>query len=200
MFIIPPLAANYYLQWRPSFSFSVFLLWWSVSRPPPCSHRWHRRCMFLEIRCWTVATTIFCQPLLGQIFYLMVPTFPRETLADSPMAKRSRILLVYTYTHTNSLKINFLIYKNFISSYYYFDFSAEFLRLPYSPPYLSLKNFKSSIPVTGLNYASGGCGILPETGRPYVRIWLIKFNIFFSLNYIFLIYELLLWYYIYFNC
>ncbi|XP_044506790.1 GDSL esterase/lipase 7-like [Mangifera indica] len=47
------------------------------------------------------------------------------------------------------------------------DFVAEFLGLQYSPPYLSLKNFKSSIPVTGLNYASGGCGILPETGRPY---------------------------------
>ncbi|KAJ0043234.1 hypothetical protein Pint_18914 [Pistacia integerrima] len=44
------------------------------------------------------------------------------------------------------------------------DFVAEFLGLPYSPPYLSVK---SSIPVTGLNYASGGCGILPETGRAY---------------------------------
>ncbi|XP_044506789.1 GDSL esterase/lipase 7-like [Mangifera indica] len=42
------------------------------------------------------------------------------------------------------------------------DFIAEFLGLPYSPPYLGSKN---SVPVTGLNYASGACGILPKTGR-----------------------------------
>ncbi|XP_031282242.1 GDSL esterase/lipase 7-like [Pistacia vera] len=42
------------------------------------------------------------------------------------------------------------------------DFVAEFLGLPYSPPCLSVNN---SVPLTGLNYASGGCGILPETGR-----------------------------------
>ncbi|KAH7554475.1 hypothetical protein JRO89_XS12G0222100 [Xanthoceras sorbifolium] len=41
------------------------------------------------------------------------------------------------------------------------DFIAEFLGLPYSPPYLSLRN---SFSPTGLNYASGSCGILPETG------------------------------------
>ncbi|KAL5739219.1 hypothetical protein ACOSP7_028138 [Xanthoceras sorbifolium] len=41
------------------------------------------------------------------------------------------------------------------------DFIAEFLGLPYSPPYLSLRN---SFSPTGLNYASGSCGLLPETG------------------------------------
>ncbi|XP_021296714.1 GDSL esterase/lipase 7-like [Herrania umbratica] len=40
------------------------------------------------------------------------------------------------------------------------DFIAEFLGLPYSPPFLSRRNTT----VTGLNYASGSCGILPETG------------------------------------
>ncbi|KAL6135467.1 hypothetical protein ACLB2K_067695 [Fragaria x ananassa] len=41
------------------------------------------------------------------------------------------------------------------------DFIAEFLGLPYAPPNLSIH--KSTI-LTGLNYASGSCGILPETG------------------------------------
>lgn len=42
---------------------------------------------------------------------------------------------------------------------------AEYLGLPYSPP--SIK-FTTSLPLTGLNYASGICGILPETGRLFV--------------------------------
>lgn len=41
------------------------------------------------------------------------------------------------------------------------DFIAEFLRLPYPPPYLSVR---TSAPLTGLNFASGACGILPQTG------------------------------------
>ncbi|XP_059294971.1 GDSL esterase/lipase 7-like [Lycium ferocissimum] len=42
------------------------------------------------------------------------------------------------------------------------DFIAEFLGLPFSPPYLSLRG---SLKLTGLNYASGSCGILPYTGN-----------------------------------
>ncbi|KAK4360701.1 hypothetical protein RND71_019653 [Anisodus tanguticus] len=42
------------------------------------------------------------------------------------------------------------------------DFIAEFLGLPFSPPYLSLRG---SVKLTGLNYASGSCGILPYTGN-----------------------------------
>ncbi|PON31257.1 SGNH hydrolase-type esterase domain containing protein, partial [Parasponia andersonii] len=42
------------------------------------------------------------------------------------------------------------------------DFIAEHLGLPYTPPFLSVKG---SAGRTGLNYASGSCGILPETGR-----------------------------------
>ncbi|XP_002525954.2 GDSL esterase/lipase 7 [Ricinus communis] len=41
------------------------------------------------------------------------------------------------------------------------DFIADFLRLPYPPPFLSIRK---STPLTGLNFASGCCGILPETG------------------------------------
>ncbi|XP_062152092.1 GDSL esterase/lipase 7-like [Alnus glutinosa] len=44
------------------------------------------------------------------------------------------------------------------------DFIAEFLGLPYAPPYISIP---ISTPLTGLNYASGSCGILPETGDRY---------------------------------
>lgn len=41
------------------------------------------------------------------------------------------------------------------------DFIAEYLGLPPSPSHLSMKG---SILQTGVNYASGSCGILPETG------------------------------------
>ncbi|KAK9924825.1 hypothetical protein M0R45_033173 [Rubus argutus] len=41
------------------------------------------------------------------------------------------------------------------------DFIAEFLGLPYAPPYMSIHE---STTLTGLNYASGSCGVLPETG------------------------------------
>ncbi|XP_050379962.1 GDSL esterase/lipase 7-like [Argentina anserina] len=41
------------------------------------------------------------------------------------------------------------------------DFIAEFLGLPFAPPYLSIRN---STILTGMNYASGSCGILPESG------------------------------------
>ncbi|KAG8478040.1 hypothetical protein CXB51_027790 [Gossypium anomalum] len=41
------------------------------------------------------------------------------------------------------------------------DFIAEFLELPYPPPYLGIHD---SVPLTGLNYASSACGILPQTG------------------------------------
>ncbi|KAK2986151.1 hypothetical protein RJ640_019557 [Escallonia rubra] len=42
------------------------------------------------------------------------------------------------------------------------DFIAEYLGLQFSPPYMS---FHGSVPLTGLNYASGACGIVPETGK-----------------------------------
>ncbi|GER45275.1 GDSL esterase/lipase 7 [Striga asiatica] len=44
--------------------------------------------------------------------------------------------------------------------------NAEFLGLPYSPPYLSIRRVfnPGQLTLTGLNFASGSCGILPETG------------------------------------
>ncbi|CAA0820311.1 GDSL esterase/lipase 7 [Striga hermonthica] len=46
------------------------------------------------------------------------------------------------------------------------DFIAEVLGLPYSPPYLSIRRVLSpgQLTLNGLNFASGSCGILPETG------------------------------------
>ncbi|XP_048435322.1 GDSL esterase/lipase 7-like [Pyrus x bretschneideri] len=41
-------------------------------------------------------------------------------------------------------------------------FLAEFLGLPYPPPYMSIRGLATAL--KGLNYASGSCGILPETG------------------------------------
>ncbi|XP_041002951.1 GDSL esterase/lipase 7-like [Juglans microcarpa x Juglans regia] len=46
------------------------------------------------------------------------------------------------------------------------DYIAEFLGLPYSPPYLSIERPLTS-QLTGLNYASASCGILPESGSVY---------------------------------
>ncbi|KAG9448613.1 hypothetical protein H6P81_008578 [Aristolochia fimbriata] len=48
--------------------------------------------------------------------------------------------------------------KNFV------DFIAEKLGLPLAPAYLSLGKEKRQKIATGLNYASGSAGILPETG------------------------------------
>ncbi|KAG8384563.1 hypothetical protein BUALT_Bualt04G0130800 [Buddleja alternifolia] len=46
------------------------------------------------------------------------------------------------------------------------DFLAEYLGLPYSPPYLSLiRRVLRPEELTGLNFASGSCGILPDTGN-----------------------------------
>ncbi|RZC47551.1 hypothetical protein C5167_040514 [Papaver somniferum] len=44
------------------------------------------------------------------------------------------------------------------------DFFAEWLGLPYLPPYLGLSEEEKSKTITGINYASGASGILPETG------------------------------------
>ncbi|XP_057769800.1 GDSL esterase/lipase 7-like [Salvia miltiorrhiza] len=45
------------------------------------------------------------------------------------------------------------------------DFIAEFVGLPYAPPYLSIRRLvESEQAITGLNFASGSCGILPQTG------------------------------------
>lgn len=67
-------------------------------------------------------------------------------------------------------KANFLPYGNdfpqgatgrFTNGKHVADFVADYLGLPYPPPYLSLKGQKS---LTGVSYASGSCGILPESG------------------------------------
>ena len=42
---------------------------------------------------------------------------------------------------------------------------ADYLGLPYPPPYIM--PFRPKI-VTGYNYASAACGILPETGKEIV--------------------------------
>ncbi|XP_050226886.1 GDSL esterase/lipase 7-like [Mercurialis annua] len=44
------------------------------------------------------------------------------------------------------------------------DFIAEFLKLSYPPPSMSVK---ASSSITGVNYASGACGILPKTGSVF---------------------------------
>ncbi|MCL7050414.1 hypothetical protein MKW94_014875 [Papaver nudicaule] len=44
------------------------------------------------------------------------------------------------------------------------DFIAKFLGLPYPPAYLSLSEQQRQIIITGMNYASGAAGILPESG------------------------------------
>lgn len=45
-----------------------------------------------------------------------------------------------------------------------FDNAAQLNRLPYPPPYLGLLAERKQIPKTGVNFASGSSGILPDTG------------------------------------
>ncbi|XP_058111795.1 GDSL esterase/lipase 7-like [Magnolia sinica] len=45
------------------------------------------------------------------------------------------------------------------------DFIAQMLGLPFAPPYLGLSRAQRSQIITGVNYASGAAGILPESGR-----------------------------------
>ncbi|XP_042498012.1 GDSL esterase/lipase 7-like [Macadamia integrifolia] len=44
------------------------------------------------------------------------------------------------------------------------DFLAQFLGLPFAPPYLGLSVAQKSNTTTGINFASGSAGILTETG------------------------------------
>lgn len=45
------------------------------------------------------------------------------------------------------------------------DYFANLLGLPFAPPYLGLSKSQRRTIVTGMNYASGSCGILRETGK-----------------------------------
>ncbi|XP_020209118.1 GDSL esterase/lipase At2g03980 [Cajanus cajan] len=45
------------------------------------------------------------------------------------------------------------------------DFVAMHLGLPFAPPFLGLSNHRRNKISTGINYASGGSGILPETNN-----------------------------------
>lgn len=66
--------------------------------------------------------------------------------------------------------------KRFKRNYYFvWIWTAEYLGLPYPPPYISMGSSRS---LTGINYASASCGILPETGANFVSIY-----IYFYTNY-----------------
>lgn len=52
------------------------------------------------------------------------------------------------------------------SEYFWYVIEAEYLGLPHTRPYLAIRG---SSDLTGLNYASGSCGILSQTGNDYVR-------------------------------
>ncbi|KAF6175393.1 hypothetical protein GIB67_036484 [Kingdonia uniflora] len=45
------------------------------------------------------------------------------------------------------------------------DYIADFLGLPLVPPILGMSKAERKKTITGVNYASGGCGIFPETGK-----------------------------------
>ncbi|XP_043688879.1 GDSL esterase/lipase 7-like isoform X1 [Telopea speciosissima] len=45
------------------------------------------------------------------------------------------------------------------------DFLAQYLGLPFVPPYLGLSKSDKSKTITGINYASGSAGILQESGK-----------------------------------
>lgn len=54
------------------------------------------------------------------------------------------------------------------SKIFCFEFAAEKLGISSPPPYLSLSQNDDAV-LQGVNYASGGAGILNETGLYFVR-------------------------------
>ncbi|KAL1812615.1 hypothetical protein ACET3Z_022680 [Daucus carota] len=115
------------------------------------------------------------------LFFIIFSTiFPRNVVANDPKSPLAPALYVlgdslFDSGNNNLLptlaKANFMPYGRnfatgstgrFTNGRTVADFIAEFLRLPYSPPYIS--SLRRSSTLTGFNYASGSCGILPETG------------------------------------
>ncbi|KAK0585215.1 hypothetical protein LWI29_024768 [Acer saccharum] len=113
-------------------------------------------------------------------FFILLHFFPMKIISSNqqqqPLAPALYVFgdSLFDSGNNNDLltiaKANYLPYGlNFIKASGRFtngktipDFIAEFLGLPYAPPYRKSK--PDSVVLTGLNYASGACGILPETG------------------------------------
>ncbi|KAL8099187.1 GDSL esterase/lipase 7-like [Apium graveolens] len=113
-------------------------------------------------------------------FIIFTTNFPQHVLANeskSPLAPALFVMgdSLFDSGNNNLLptlaKANFLPYGHnfargstgrFTNGRTVADFIAEFLGLPYSPPYIS--SLRKSSTITGFNYASATCGILPETG------------------------------------
>ena len=58
------------------------------------------------------------------------------------------------------------------------EFEAEKLGIPPPPPYLSLSNNDDAL-LKGVNYASGGAGILNDTGLYFVCFFFLWRRLFF---------------------
>jgi len=70
-----------------------------------------------------------------------------------------------------------LVGLTFFSCCFFVEFEAAKLGIPSPPPFLSLSKNDDAL-LTGVNYASGGAGILNDTGLYFVCLFSLQKNLF----------------------
>lgn len=84
-------------------------------------------------------------------------------------------LILFLY---HSMNVLFLKLAN-LFSFIFWDFEAEKLGIQSPPPYLSLSKNDDAL-LKGVNFASGGAGILNDTGLYFVISFLLQNIMFFN--------------------
>ncbi|PIA41217.1 hypothetical protein AQUCO_02300193v1 [Aquilegia coerulea] len=120
--------------------------------------------------------------MINYSFALLFTTFLLQILSSNSQTPLAPALYIFGDSLSDSGNNNFLQtqskanYKpygvdfpsgatgRFTNGKTFVDFIAQSLGLPFPPPYLSLSNVDKTTIATGVNYASGSAGILPETG------------------------------------
>ncbi|KAI3921459.1 hypothetical protein MKW98_013393 [Papaver atlanticum] len=87
-----------------------------------------------------------------------------DSLVDSGNNNYLQTLAKVNYTPYGVDFPNGAATGRFTNGYTVVDFLAKWLGLPYVPPYMGLSEEEKSETTTGINYASGAAGILPESG------------------------------------
>ncbi|KAI3980323.1 hypothetical protein MKX01_001394 [Papaver californicum] len=87
-----------------------------------------------------------------------------DSLVDSGNNNYLKTLAKVSYTPYGVDFPNGAATGRFTNGFTVVDFLAKWLGLPYVPPYMSLSEVERSETTTGINYASGAAGILPESG------------------------------------
>ncbi|MCL7028901.1 hypothetical protein MKW94_004479, partial [Papaver nudicaule] len=104
----------------------------------------------------------FCSASQGDVFASAVYVFG-DSLVDSGNNNYLNTLAKVNYTPYGVDFPNGATGR-FTNGYTVVDFLAKWLGLPYVPPYMGLSEEEKTKTTTGINYASGAAGILPESG------------------------------------